>query len=68
MAPEQDLRVDKIQRQNDPFMQAEIERRSALIAKDELKSIIFKQRIELGKNTRLYKAMKSSNMRASQSI
>ena len=55
-------------RQNDPYLQAEMERRSALLAKDELKNIIMKQRIDLGKNTRLYKAMKSTNVRTSHSI
>lgn len=68
MSPEQDLRVDRMGRQNDPYLQAEMERRSALLAKDELKNIIMKQRIDLGKNTRLYKAMKSTNVRTSHSI
>lgn len=68
MSPEQDFRVDKFVNQTDPYYEAEMARRSAAMAKDELKNIIMKQRIELGKNTRLYKAMRSTKMRPSQSI
>ena len=61
MSPDVDFKVDRIERRDDPFLMAEMERRSQQMAKDELKSIIAKQRITLEKNTRLYRAMKQSS-------
>lgn len=61
MSPDVDFKIDKIERRDDPFLMAEMERRSQQMAKDELKSIIAKQRITLEKNTRLYRAMKQSS-------
>jgi len=58
MSPDLDFKVDRMDKKDDPWLQAEIERRSTQIARDELKNIIAKQRITLEKNTRLYKAMK----------
>ena len=48
-------------------MEAEMAMRSAMMAREELKNIIMKQRIELGKNTRLYKAIKQTKTRLSKS-
>ena len=59
------MRVDRFDRQEDPWVVAEMERRTASLAKDELRDIIFKQRMQVGKNTRLYKAMKSSKVSSS---
>ena len=61
MSPDVDFKVDKIDRRDDPFLMAEMERRSTQLARDELKNIIAKQRITLEKNTRLYKAMRQSS-------